>query len=132
MARHQPHQLRGQLGSVRRGVGALVGSIERRVYSPTQAEQDTAAIAQAYAASGRVNAGSWPRHHPAGWGHVDLVFQVNEGGVTEVERISFVGNREFSERRLRNVLETRQAGSCARSSKATPLRPSGSSSTDSS
>jgi len=31
-------------------------------------------------------------------------------GLTEVERISFVGNRNFSERRLRRVLETKQAG----------------------
>ena len=88
----------------------LVGSVERRVYSPTQAEQDTAAIAQAYVNAGRVNAVVVPAIIRREGGTVDLVFQVNEGGITEVERISFVGNREFSERRLRNVLETRQAG----------------------
>jgi outer membrane protein insertion porin family len=91
-------------------LGSLVGSIERRVYSPTQAEQDTAAIAQAYASSGRVNAVVVPAIIRRQGGTVDLVFRVSEGGITEVERISFVGNREFSERRLRNVLETRQAG----------------------
>jgi len=91
-------------------LSGLVGSIERRVYSPTQAEQDTAAIAQAYVNSGRVNAVVTPAIIPREGGTVDLVFQVNEGGVTEIERISFVGNRTFSDARLRNVLETRQAG----------------------
>ncbi|TNC51254.1 outer membrane protein assembly factor BamA [Rubellimicrobium rubrum] len=88
----------------------LVGSVERRVFSPVQAEQDTAAIVQAYAASGRINAVVVPAIIRRDDNRVDLVFQVNEGGVTEVERISFVGNRGFSDRRLRNVLETRQAG----------------------
>jgi len=91
-------------------LSTLVGSVERRVYSPTQAEQDTAAIAQAYVNAGRVNAVVTPAIIPREGGTVDLVFQVNEGGVTEIERISFVGNRTFSDARLRNVLETRQAG----------------------
>ncbi|WP_246849397.1 outer membrane protein assembly factor BamA [Rubellimicrobium arenae] len=91
-------------------LSALVKSVERRVYSPTQAEQDTAAITQAYVTAGRVNAVVTPSIIRRDDNRVDLVFQVAEGGVTEVERISFVGNRSFSERRLRNVLETRQAG----------------------
>ncbi|EYD77265.1 Outer membrane protein assembly factor YaeT precursor [Rubellimicrobium mesophilum DSM 19309] len=88
----------------------LIGSVERRIYSPTQAEQDTAAIAQAYVNAGRVNAVVTPAIIPREGGTVDLVFQIAEGGVTEIERISFVGNRAFSDGRLRNVLETRQAG----------------------
>jgi hypothetical protein len=89
---------------------AVVGSVERRVFSPTQAEQDTAAIAQAYVNAGRVNAVVVPAIIRREGGTVDLVFQINEGGVTEIERITFVGNEAFGERRLRNVLETRQAG----------------------
>jgi outer membrane protein insertion porin family len=38
------------------------------------------------------------------------VFEVFEGGLTEIERISFVGNTQYSDRRLRRVLETKQAG----------------------
>ncbi len=37
-------------------------------------------------------------------------FEVAEGKVVENERISFVGNKAFSDRRLRQVLETKQAG----------------------
>ena len=41
---------------------------------------------------------------------VDLVFQVVEGRVTEIEKITFVGNRNFSQKRLRSTLATKQAG----------------------
>ncbi len=89
---------------------AVIGSVARRVYSPTQAEADVAAITQAYATSGRINATVSPSIIRRSDNRVDLVFAVAEGGLTEVERISFVGNRSYSERRLRGVLDTKQAG----------------------
>ncbi|WP_308914960.1 outer membrane protein assembly factor BamA [Jannaschia sp. LMIT008] len=100
-------------GNARLGDDALlpvVGSQVRRVYDPRQAERDAAAIAQAYAASGRLSATVVPKIIRRGDNRVDLVFEVAEGRVTEVERISFVGNRAYSDRRLRRALETKQAG----------------------
>ncbi|PYE86214.1 Beta-barrel assembly machine subunit BamA [Pseudoroseicyclus aestuarii] len=88
----------------------VTGSIERRVYSPEQAEIDTAAIVQAYAERGRIDTVVMPSIIRRADNRVDLVFDIAEGGVTEIERISFVGNRSFGERRLRAVLATRQAG----------------------
>ena len=41
---------------------------------------------------------------------VDLVFEIFEGDNVEIERLSFVGNRVYSDRRLRRVLGTKQAG----------------------
>lgn len=89
---------------------ALVQSQTRRVYSPTQAEADTAAITQAYAQQGRINAVVTPRIIRLSENRVNLVFEVIESGVTEVERVSFLGNRTYSEGRLRRVLDTKQAG----------------------
>jgi len=91
-------------------LGAVVRSQSRRVYSPSTAEQDAAAITEAYAQSGRVNAVVTPQIIRRSDNRVDLVFEIVEGGLTEIERISFVGNRNFSDRRLRGVLETKQAG----------------------
>jgi len=91
-------------------IRALLGSQERRVYSPAQAEADTAAITQAYANEGQVNAIIRPQIIRRDANTVDLVFEVNESGVSEIERITFVGNRAFNEGRLRRVLETKQAG----------------------
>ena len=91
-------------------LGAVVRSQSRRVYSPITAEQDAAAITEAYAQAGRVNAVVTPRIIRRSDNRVDLVFEIVEGGLTEIQRISFVGNRNFSDRRLRGVLETKQAG----------------------
>ncbi len=89
---------------------AVIGSQTRRVYSPDQAERDVAAIAALYAERGRINATVTPRIIRRNDNRVDLVFEIFEGGVTEIESIAFVGNRNFSDRRLRGILETKQAG----------------------
>ncbi|MCA3515156.1 MAG: outer membrane protein assembly factor BamA [Rhodobacter sp.] len=91
-------------------IDAVVKSESRRVYSPAQAEADAAAIAEAYTAAGRISATVTPRIIRRSENRVDLVFEITEGRVVEVERLAFVGNRAFSDRRLRQVLETKQAG----------------------
>lgn len=88
----------------------LVKSQSRRVYSAAQAEADAAAITQAYVDASRLAARVEPRVIDRGNNRVDLAFEIREGRVTEVERLSFTGNRSYSDRRLRQVLETKQAG----------------------
>jgi len=82
----------------------------RMVYSPSQAEEDAAAIAEAYRQRGRIAATVEPKIIRRDGNRVDLAFEITEGKVAEIERLSFVGNRAFSDRRLRQVLETKQAG----------------------
>lgn len=91
-------------------LAALVRSSQRRVYSPLQAEQDAARIVEAYEEQGFLVATVEPRIIRRTDNRVDLVFEIAEGQVIENERVSFVGNRAFSDRRLRRVLETKQAG----------------------
>ena len=88
----------------------VVTSQPRRVYGPATAEADAREIAALYAQAGRLGAEVTPRIIQRGPGRVDLVFEIREGRVVEVERLSFVGNRAFSDRRLRQVLQTAQAG----------------------
>jgi outer membrane protein insertion porin family len=91
-------------------LAGLVQSQARRVYSPSVAESDAAAIAELYRVQGRIAATVTPKIIRRSENRVDLVFEVSEGRVVEIERLSFVGNRAFSDRRLRQVLETKQAG----------------------
>lgn len=91
-------------------LATLIKSTSRRVYSAAQAEQDAAAIAEQYRIKGRIAATVEPRIIKREGNRVDLVFEIAEGKVVEIERISFVGNRAYSDRRLRQVLETKQAG----------------------
>ena len=87
----------------------IVKSKSRRVYSPAQAEADAAAISQIYASDGRLAARVDPRIIRRSDNRVDLVFEILEGDVTEIERIGFVGNRAFSDKKLRNVRKPKQA-----------------------
>jgi len=88
----------------------LIESRSRKVYSPSVAEADAATIAEAYSVTGRMAARVEPRIIRRSDNRVDLVFEIAEGKVVEVERLSFVGNRAFTDRRLRQVLQTKQAG----------------------
>ncbi len=91
-------------------LAALTGSTERRVYNPAQIERDAAAVAEAYANDGRIAARVIPRVIRRSDNRVDVVFEIFEGDLVEIERLSFVGNRVYSDRRLRRVLNTKQAG----------------------
>ena len=88
----------------------IVKSRSRLVYSPAQAEADAAAIAEVYRSESRLAASVTPRIIRRSNNRVDLVFEISEGKVTENERLTFVGNRAYSDRRLRQVLQTKQAG----------------------
>lgn len=88
----------------------VIKSQSRRVYNPSVAEQDAAAITEAYSQQGRLAARVTPRVIRRNNNRVDLVFEIFEGDVVEIERIGFVGNRAYSDGRLRRVLETKQAG----------------------
>lgn len=88
----------------------FITSKSRQVFNPAQAESDAAIIAEAYSQQGRIAATVTPRIIRRSENRVDLVFEISEGDTIEVERISFVGNQVYSDRRLRRVLQTKQAG----------------------
>ena len=91
-------------------LSSIIASAERRVFSPSQAEADAAAISEAYASEGRIAARVTPRIIRRNQNRVDLVFEIFEGDNVEIERLGFSGNRVYSDRRLRRVLGTKQAG----------------------
>ncbi len=82
----------------------------RLIFTPEKAETDRAAIAKAYADSGRLAARITPKIIRRSDNRVDLVFEIFEGDIAEISKIGFVGNKVYSDRRLRRVLGTKQAG----------------------
>ncbi len=91
-------------------LATIINSTERRVFNPATAEADAALISEAYSAEGRIAARVTPRIIRRSQNRVDLIFEIFEGDNVEIERLSFSGNRVYSDRRLRRVLETKQAG----------------------
>ncbi len=87
-----------------------IESASRQVYNPAKAERDAAVIIDAYAQSGRSAARVSPKVIRRSDNRVDLVFEIFEGRKIEVQRLSFVGNRAYSDRRLRRVVDSKQAG----------------------
>ena len=88
----------------------IVSAKSRQVFNPMKVEEDRERIAQAYADMGRLASRVTPKIIRLPDNRVNLVFEIFEGGVVEIERIGFVGNKTYSDRKLRNVLSTKQAG----------------------
>jgi outer membrane protein insertion porin family len=80
----------------------------RAVFTPGMAQADRQRILDLYAHQGRFAARVDPKIIKLPENRVDVVFEINEGATTLVSRIAFVGNRAFSEERLREVVGTRE------------------------
>nr|WP_254656446.1 MULTISPECIES: outer membrane protein assembly factor BamA [unclassified Roseovarius] len=91
-------------------LAGFIQSKSRQVFSPTQAERDAGIISEAYSQNGRIAARVTPKVIRRSDNRVDLVFEIFEGRKIEVQRIGFVGNRAFSDTRLRRVVESKQTG----------------------
>ncbi|MDA8644980.1 outer membrane protein assembly factor BamA, partial [Amylibacter sp.] len=82
----------------------------RQTLSISKTEKDADAIASAYSDTGRISASITPKIVELSDNRVDLIFEISEGRITEVEKITFTGNRVFSDFRLKGVIATKQAG----------------------
>ncbi|WP_425280916.1 outer membrane protein assembly factor BamA [Roseibium denhamense] len=91
-------------------LGTAVRSQPRTSLSRARVQTDVQNILESYRRSGRFGASVEPKIIDRGQGRVDLVFEINEGQKTGVERISFIGNSAFSDGRLRDVIRTRESG----------------------
>jgi len=78
----------------------------RVVYTRTKVQNDVKRILDLYRRSGRFAATVEPKVVQLPQNRVDLIYEVNEGSVTGVRRINFIGNRQFSDGTLREVIRT--------------------------
>lgn len=92
------------------GLLPLLQSKPRRPYTRATAEADAQVITESYRRAGRYGATIEPKLIELPDNRVDLVFEVTEGEVTEVLSIKFVGNEKISDRRLKGVIGTSEAG----------------------
>ena len=86
-----------------------VQSKPRQVYTRARVQADVDRILTIYRRSGRYNASVEPKVINLEQGRVDLVFEINEGDVTGVKRISFVGNEAFGDGTLRGKIRTSES-----------------------
>jgi outer membrane protein insertion porin family len=86
----------------------VLGLRPRAVYTPQMAEADRQHILDLYAQRGRYAATVVPKVIRLPQNRVDVVFEINEGTLTLVSRITFVGNHAFGEGRLKEVITSRE------------------------
>jgi outer membrane protein insertion porin family len=80
----------------------------RAVYTAAQVQADRQHILDQYAAHARFNARVEPKIIRLDQNRVDVVFEIDDGEGTFISRIAFVGNKAYSEGRLREVISSRE------------------------
>ncbi|WP_431281199.1 outer membrane protein assembly factor BamA [Humitalea sp. 24SJ18S-53] len=81
----------------------------RAVFTPQAAQGDATRLLELYARRGRYNARVTPKVIELEQNRVDVVYEIFEGDTTLVSRIAFVGNNNYSDSRLKEVVATREA-----------------------
>ncbi len=85
-----------------------VTSRPRQVFTKTKVQNDVARIYEVYRRTGRFSASVEPKIIRLDQNRVDLVYEINEGGVTKIKGIKFVGNQAFDDNQLTNELSTKE------------------------
>ena len=80
----------------------------RVIYTRTKVQEDVKRILTLYRQSGLFAGSVDPKIIQLEQNRVDLVFEIHEGAETQIGSIRFIGNKEFSDSRLREVIQTRE------------------------
>jgi outer membrane protein insertion porin family len=78
----------------------------RIVYTRTRVQNDVKRIQALYRRQGRFAVQVVPKVIQQSQNRVDLVFEINEGEPTKIRKITFIGNKVYSDSRLRSVISS--------------------------
>ncbi|MER9241660.1 outer membrane protein assembly factor BamA [Mesorhizobium sp. M0633] len=81
----------------------------RGTFSQQQLDADVEAVKAAYRRIGRDDAAVTTQIMDLGDNRVNVVFNINEGGRTQIAAINFVGNSAYSSRRLSDIISTKRS-----------------------
>ena len=87
---------------------SIISSKARSPFSTGIIDEDVRKLLQIYREKGRFNATIIPQKVFLEDGGIGLVFSINEGPRTEIKSIKFIGNKKFSDSRLRSVIASAQ------------------------
>ncbi len=81
----------------------------RTIYTRAKVQADVSRIIELYRRGGRFAATVEPKVIRLPQNRVDLVFEINEGPKTKIAAINFLGNKNFSDSELRDVVSTSES-----------------------
>jgi outer membrane protein insertion porin family len=91
---------------------ALAAAVQlkpRGTFSQQALDADVEAVKAAYRRIGRDDAAVTTQIMDLGDNRVNVVFNINEGGRTQIAAVNFVGNSAYSSRRLSDVISTKRS-----------------------
>jgi outer membrane protein insertion porin family len=81
----------------------------RDVYTKNRVQADTLRVLSLYRRQGRFGATIEPKIIKLDQNRVDLVFEINEGPLTGIKKIMFIGNDAFSTSKLQSAIRTKES-----------------------
>ncbi|MQA65310.1 MAG: outer membrane protein assembly factor BamA [Alphaproteobacteria bacterium] len=78
----------------------------RVVYTRTRVQSDVKRIQDLYRRQGRFAVSVEPKVIQRSQNRVDLIFEIREGAPTKIRKITFIGNRVYSDSRLQSVISS--------------------------
>lgn len=81
----------------------------RVVFTRTRVQSDVRRILDVYRRNGRFGATVEPKVVQLEQNRVDLIFEIDEGPLTGIDRISIIGNKRYSDRALKGEIFTRES-----------------------
>jgi outer membrane protein insertion porin family len=81
----------------------------RGVFTKSKVQADVQRIVELYRRSGRVAADVTPKIVELPQKRVDLIFEINEGPKSGILNVNVIGNKEFSDSSLRDVIVTKES-----------------------
>ena len=86
----------------------IISLKKNQIYSKKIVSEAITKLIELYKTQGRLAASIVPKIVELDGKRVDLVFEIDEGPLYTVKNISFVGNKIFSDRRLKEIISTKQ------------------------
>ncbi|WP_421865598.1 outer membrane protein assembly factor BamA [Parvibaculum sp.] len=81
----------------------------RVIYTRAKVQSDVSRMIELYRRGGRFSATIEPKVIQLPQNRVDLVYEISEGPKTKIASINFIGNKEFSDGALREVISTSES-----------------------
>ena len=92
-----------------KNLSSVVDLNPRGTYSKKKVQENIEKIISAYRAAGRFSVIVEPKLITLDYNRIDLVFEIDEGPVTKITDINFIGNKNYSDRALRGEIESRRS-----------------------
>lgn len=80
----------------------------RQVFTRTKVQSDLSRLYQVYRQQGRFSVDIEPKVIRLDQNRVNLVYEINEGAVTKIKTIRFIGNKRYDDSKLRSVISTKE------------------------